>query len=381
MKDGRYRESLEKRIKEWKPNDELPDSNKNFDEEYLDLDDLVSLPESKPIIKGILIEHTLTVLRGRDHSFKSFVALDWALSVAGDISWQGRTVEAGKVLYVAGEGEYGINKRVEAWRQKHPEVKFYPGAFTLRKSAFPMFKDSAALADLLERVERERYKLVVFDTLRRISGSANQNSSDMGQIIDNLDRIKIASGDGTVLTLAHTDKGDNDTRGFSGIEDDMDVVWHARRKGLAHNFQLENAKMKDGPDGELLDLRVQPVGASLVVSQEETKKTEKGRKLKDSEKSVLIAFLESRDPRGVTYKDLVESTEISMRTVKSVCNSFRSASLIYNTETSTGKTSTRMILTPIVRELIKTPEDIDKLEAKRGVFGELGVEKIAPEAD
>ena len=58
--------------------------------------------------------------------------------------------------------------------------------------------------------------------------------------------------DGTVLAVAHTDKGDHDTRGYSGIEDDADVVWAPNASDMF--LTLELTKMKDGPDGRTVHL-------------------------------------------------------------------------------------------------------------------------------
>jgi hypothetical protein len=79
----------------------------------------------------------------------------------------------------------------------------------------------------------------------------------MGAVVDSLDLVKHATADGTVLVVAHTDKGDKDSRGYSGIEDDADFVWHARRE--AHRLELELTKMKDGPDGITLQMQAATV--------------------------------------------------------------------------------------------------------------------------
>jgi len=238
-----------------------------FDDQYLDADQLNNLPTPDPIIDGVLSRHAYAVLRGRDATFKTFVALDWALCVATGKPWQGRPVEQGRVLYIAGEGAHGIAARVAAWEYAW-KTKVDPSMFTLRQSAVNFYRGGAALADLIERVQAGAYQLVIVDTLRRASGGAEGNGSDMGVVVDNLERVRRATADGALLALAHTDKGDNDTRGFSGIEDDADIVWHAKRDDDRHALavDLKNTKMKDGADGHVFSLTMQPVMQSLVVS-------------------------------------------------------------------------------------------------------------------
>lgn len=242
---------------------EQPVDRSDLDAEYLDRDQLNDLPTPEPLIEGIVPRHSYGILRGRDGTFKSFVALDWGLCLATGKPWQGRAAERVNVLYIAGEGAYGLAARVDAWEHAWGR-KVEPGTFVVRKSALNLHKPGRAFDHLLERIAAGAYGLVVVDTMRRVSGGADGNGSEMGTVVDNLDRIKRATADGSVLALAHTDKGDNDSRGFSGIEDDADFVWHAKRDEQV--VELTNTKMKDGPDGLRLHLRATPTLSSLTLS-------------------------------------------------------------------------------------------------------------------
>jgi hypothetical protein len=50
--------------------------------EYLSRAELGDLPRPAPLIEGVLNRHSYAILRGRDGTYKSFLALDWALSLA-----------------------------------------------------------------------------------------------------------------------------------------------------------------------------------------------------------------------------------------------------------------------------------------------------------
>lgn len=239
-----------------------PSLETSFEDEYLDRDELDNLAEPAPLIRGVLPRDSYGVLRGRDGTLKSFTALDWSLCLATGHPWQGRPVERAHVLYVAGEGVSGLRARIEAWeRTWGREVE--GDWFTVRRSALNLHRPGAALDHLLDVVQERGTGLVVIDTLRRVAGAADGNSSEMGTVVDNLDRIKRATLDGTVLVIAHTDKGDHDTRGYSGVEDDADFVWHAKRDEQL--LTLTNAKMKDGIDGAVVQLVARPSHGSLVL--------------------------------------------------------------------------------------------------------------------
>ena len=237
-----------------------------LDDQFIGRDGLDHLPVPEPLIDTVLPRHAYGILRGRDQSFKSFVALDWALCLATGRPWQGHRCERVRVLYIAGEGANGLSARVDAWEAEHL-TRVPDDAVTVRKSAMNMFKPNAPFPHLLERIRDGEYGLVIVDTLRRVSGPADGNGSDMGAVVDNLDRIKRATCNGTVLAIAHTDKGDNDTRGYSGIEDDADVVWEAKRDDAL--LVLNNTKQKDGPEHGSIHLRSRPVLHSLVLESTE----------------------------------------------------------------------------------------------------------------
>jgi hypothetical protein len=230
---------------------------------YLDRAGLLDLPAPEPLIERVLPRHAYVILRGRDHSFKSFVAIDWALCLATGKAWQTHAVEPVRVLYIAGEGAHGLRARVDAWEYAWGH-NVPPHMLTVRRTALDMHQPGPAYTHLLDHVASGSYGLVVVDTLRRVSGAADGNGSEMGLVVDNLDRIKQATDNGTVLAVAHTDKGDHDTRGYSGIEDDADVVWAAKRDDML--LSLELTKMKDGPDGSTVHLQAQRTLNSLVLS-------------------------------------------------------------------------------------------------------------------
>lgn len=234
----------------------------DFDALFHDFHDLDDLPEPDPLIPTVLPRGSYGVLRGRDHTFKSFLALDWSLCLATGQPWYGQPVAPARVLYIAGEGAHGVNRRRKAWAEAHRRQPDR-GMFELRSAALNLYAPGAAFEHLLEHIEAGRFDLVVIDTLRRVSGGADGNGSDMGEVIDNIDTIKRTTAEGSVLVLSHTDKADNDTRGYSGIEDDADFVWHARRDG--ERVEVELTKMKDGPDGQKVILAAREVAESLVL--------------------------------------------------------------------------------------------------------------------
>ena len=135
-----------------------------------------------------------------------------------------------------------------------------------------MFK-ATELTALCEYVTSAGVALVIVDTLRRAAGGADGNGSDMAVVVDNLDRIRRATHGGTVLAQAHSGKSDEDTRGFSGIEDDADFVWRTRIVD-GGRMRLKLDKMKDAPSGTEIFVRPKAVLDSIMLEVADNKPNE-----------------------------------------------------------------------------------------------------------
>src|SRR5262249_54949721 len=81
--------------------------------------ELMELPPTEWLVQGFIEQGVLAVMYGESGHGKSFVALDWALSIATGSRWNGNDVVAGSVLYVVAEGGRNIRKRVMAWLEEH----------------------------------------------------------------------------------------------------------------------------------------------------------------------------------------------------------------------------------------------------------------------
>lgn len=67
------------------------------------------------IIKGWMPDSAVCMVYGESGAGKTFVTLDMACSIAAGHQWHGHKTKSGVVVYMAGEGNYGIRQRVTAW--------------------------------------------------------------------------------------------------------------------------------------------------------------------------------------------------------------------------------------------------------------------------
>lgn len=227
----------------------------DLSERWLTLDALEMLEPPSWIIDQMVPAHSVGYVTGRDGTYKTFLALDFALTLAA----QGEPV-----VYLVGEGANGFGRRIGAWLYHHGADRATVAKnLIVRNGTVNLFAQGPDFDDLLGRVTEAKPRLVVVDTLARSMAGAEENSnSDMGMVTKALDRLKEAS-DGTVLVIAHTDKGNNDARGASAIEDNADFVLKNDEKNGEIRVSIE--KMKDASRGHRFDYVAKAVGDSVVL--------------------------------------------------------------------------------------------------------------------
>lgn len=214
---------------------------------------LVELAPPESLIDDILTREAFTVLYGRWGTAKSFLALDWSLCIQGGFPWQGRETHQGKVLYVVGEGLYGMSKRVQAWFEEFgpdeiPEVDFHKGPVNLLRERDVNF--------LTEATKNRGVELVVIDTLNRGLAGGDENSpTHMGQVV--MAAEKLQSAGAAVLVIHHTG-WNGEFRGHSSVPGAADRMIKVA-KADDGTIWLRNTKSKDSEEFQPIPLRLKVV--------------------------------------------------------------------------------------------------------------------------
>jgi RecA-family ATPase len=243
--------------------------------EYIKLYDqsqvMHSLHEVRYIIDGFIEAGALGMLWGPPGSFKSFIALDWALCVATGTKWFGLPVRQGPVIYIAGEGRRGIARRMKAWCTANSIdpasiTDFYAtsGAVNAREPHFA--KEIVAMSEVIGKPA-----LIVIDTLARNFGGGDENSAqDVGQLIDVVDRQLAQALGCTVLLVHHSKKEGGDYRGSSALKGAVDFEYEVTRKGDTLECTLTCKKMKDSEQQKPVTFKLGKSGSfDPVISDDE----------------------------------------------------------------------------------------------------------------
>lgn len=179
------------------------------------------------IVEGILTDGGASVWYGDSNSGKTFCKIDVGCAISRGALWMGLRTEKGLVIYLAAESPASACNRLQAY-QSHHGVKV-PN-FAIVRSPIDLF-DGEADTDLLiltiRQIEAERgqrVRLIIGDTLARLSAGANENSGqDMGLIVRRIDRIRAETGAHFAL-IHHSGKiAANGARGWSGLRAAIDT--------------------------------------------------------------------------------------------------------------------------------------------------------------
>lgn len=195
------------------------------------------------LIRDVIEQGIIAILLGPRGTYKSFIALHWALTVA---------VEGSPVVIVSGEGR-GLDRRLKAWLTRHaPNVKPHnvPVYALEQRVDFNSDESTVALCAEIDALEIPPV-LIVIDTLSKNSGGLDENSnSEVRAFIGRLDlHLKRRYG-ATVLLIHHTGHSDKGrARGASAIEADTDAAYVIERIPAERTVKVSRERFKDS--GEL----------------------------------------------------------------------------------------------------------------------------------
>lgn len=179
------------------------------------------------LVQGLMTAGDASVWYGDSNAGKTYLVVDLAAAVARGVPWMGRMTEPGLVVYLAAESPASVRTRLQAY-QKHHGVRV-PN-FAIVQSPIDLFDgdaDTDKVIELVRMIGAQRgqpVRLIVGDTLARLSAGANENAGqDMGLVVRRMDRIR-AECKAHFLLVHHSGKSAAaGARGWSGVRAAIDT--------------------------------------------------------------------------------------------------------------------------------------------------------------
>jgi hypothetical protein len=173
-------------------------------------------------IKKLLPARGLGFIIGPWGSYKTYVAIDLAASIATGRDFASREFKrGGTVIYLAGEGPYGVKMRFQAWFT-HMGMGWSENLFLVDK--LPNFGDPEQVKAFIAQAKALGPVLIIVDTISMASLGADENSAkDMGLVLQGMKAMRDQL-DAFVLGVHHMGKDKSKgSRGWSGLPAAADV--------------------------------------------------------------------------------------------------------------------------------------------------------------
>jgi AAA domain len=215
---------------------------------------LLTLPDPEPLIDNVLDQGTTALLYGTWGTAKTFIALDWACSVATGHKWQGRDTE----------GAFGFKGRVQAWETGWHTKITDDGLHILPRPVD--LTRTVEIGNLCALIDWGGYDFIIVDTLARCMVGGDENGAkDCGIVVDTMTRmLKCKPGQ---LGVHHAGKEGKTLRGSSALESGADTVYFTAREDQV--ITLDREKRKDGPELDRHELKlalIEGTGSCVIES-------------------------------------------------------------------------------------------------------------------
>ncbi|HAT50868.1 MAG: AAA family ATPase [Nitrospirae bacterium] len=224
------------------------------------VNDLLEEPTTtRWLIPKILPTNCLAMLVGDPAAGKSFLALDWSVRIASVVPQTVFSV-SGPVVYIAGEGQHGIKKRLKGWFLHHDVSSENVPLFV--SSTGTSLDTGEGLADVelaLDEVAEDfgKPKLIIIDTLHRNMQGDENSSQDVGLVIKAADQLRVRY-EAAVLVVHHSGHMDKSRgRGSSSLRAAVDVELLLSVKGNVRTLRC--SKMKDSEPFQPCDYELKSV--------------------------------------------------------------------------------------------------------------------------
>jgi len=225
------------------------------------------------LIPGVLPARGTGMIYGASGSYKSFLILDMALSLAyGRAGQWGAPPVRNDVLFLAGEGPVATaKKRWPAWLEWQG-IEQREAHRIILKNRVPFYHDTEAWEHVRVDLDQlgARPSLIVIDTLSRLLTGMDENSTkDATMVVSFMEQLA-QHYECFVLAIHHTGKDENKgARGSSVFHANMDTVIATRKRQEGTELRVKKQKDADIAD-EPFYFQVKEVANSIVLEKVDT---------------------------------------------------------------------------------------------------------------
>jgi KaiC/GvpD/RAD55 family RecA-like ATPase len=296
--------------------------------------------EPQWLIHKIIERFVLAVIAGARGTFKSFIAIDWAMRMA---------LGGHPGVILSGEGA-GLDRRIAAWLNQHREnadIAEIPLYALERQLNLTAVLEMHALCEAI-RALHPALEFIVIDTLSKFATGLDEN--DNGEMAAFLSALSIHLREElscTVILVAHSGHGDSARpRGASSLMSNPDAEYIVSRPDpLGMTVTVSRERFKDSPalpplayEAKVIDLgRVDqyggPVTSLALVTTDAPAPTVKG--FGKNQEKLLVALKEwqrahpdSTHITSIDIREICKAQKVNRKREREVLNTFVNARIL-----------------------------------------------------
>lgn len=221
------------------------------------------------IIKGWIPDLGVSMVYGESGSGKTFITLDMACHIAAGLEWQGRRTRSGLVVYMAGEANFGMGRRIASWC-KHNGVSNLDNLIISNKA---IDIDSPTMAaqviGAVKELTKDDAALIVIDTLNNHMGGDENSARDARNMLNSANIIGSALN--AAICIVHhvgvSNNAQSRARGSSAWKASLDSqIMVTNNDGL---IKISCTKMKDAEPPVAFHGRLERVDLGWIDEDDE----------------------------------------------------------------------------------------------------------------
>lgn len=219
--------------------------------EFFGVDELLSRPPVKWVVKNMLQCGKTAILYGWSGVGKTFLVLDMIEAIATGRRWFEMSTTTLPVRYFSLEGVQGLQQRILAWEKLNQRKYPRPPQVEFSENDLDIVQDKEALAIAL----KDFNGVIIVDTLAQAMGGRSENKSEDMQPVTDAAKYLAVHTNSAVIVVHHSTKPDAKTgetsgfpRGWGGLFANFDADIEIRYAGAETEFERElyAEKVRDG---------------------------------------------------------------------------------------------------------------------------------------